>query len=202
MASSTVGRSPLPTLMRIPYAATSRLKAKPKPCSPQVWAQVLKLERVGRHDNFFDLGGHSLLAVQLMSRIRQSLRVNLQLTDVFGNPTLIALAHHLDGVGRAELPPITRATRDQPLPLSFAQQRLWFLAQIEGVSEAYHISLGLNLHGKLDRPALQHALEQIVARHEALRTRFVSVDGIAVQHITPIEQTRFTLLEHDLRGAR
>ena len=98
-----------------------------------------------------------------------------------------------------ELPPITSADRSEHLPLSFAQQRLWFLAQMEGVSEAYHIPFGLRLKGELDGVALCCALGRIVARHEALRTSFAFIDGEPVQRITAVEDSCFHLIEHDLR---
>ena len=102
-------------------------------------------------------------------------------------------------MSNAQLPPINPADRSERLVLSFAQQRLWFLAQMEGGSEAYHISFGLRLRGELDEAALRQALDRIVARHEALRTSFVSVDGEAVQRIASIEESHFHLVEHDLR---
>jgi amino acid adenylation domain-containing protein len=99
----------------------------------------------------------------------------------------------------AKAPPITRADRSKRIPLSFAQQRLWFLAQMEGASEAYHFTLGLQLKGRLDRAALRQALDRILVRHEALRATFVSVDGEVAQQIAAIDESRFRLLEHDLR---
>src|SRR3984957_16301369 len=92
---------------------------------------------------------------------------------------------------------ITPAERNMPLPLSFAQQRLWFLAQMEGVSEAYHIPFGLHLTGELNRVALRGALDRVLERHEALRTSFIMVDGEAVQRIGSVEESRFHLVEHD-----
>src|SRR3984885_5393579 len=99
-----------------------------------------------------------------------------------------------------ELQQIASVSRSERIPLSYAQQRLWFLAQMEGVSEAYHIPFGLRLKGKLDQGALRQALDRIVMRHEALRTTFITVDGEAVQRIIPVEESRFHLIEHDLRG--
>src|SRR5947199_4195019 len=95
---------------------------------------------------------------------------------------------------------IEKASRAERLPLSFAQQRLWFLAQMEGVSEAYHVSFGVRLKGELDRGALRGALDRVVARHEALRTTFTMLEGEAVQRILSAEESRFDLLEHDLRN--
>ena len=169
-----------------------------------VWAELLKLERVGRHDNFFELGGHSLLVVRVISRLRKILNVEVAISDVFAHPALADLAHTIESAGQDTLPPITPAQRGEDLPLSFAQQRLWFLAQM-GASEAYHIFHGLRLKGRLDREALRRALDRIVARHEALRTTFISVEGEPAQRITAPDESRFYLAERDLReqiGAR
>src|SRR5882762_2789864 len=110
----------------------------------------------------------------------------------------LALASNLKR-RRNVLPPIVGVERSERLLLSFAQQRLWFLAQMEGGSEAYHIPFGLHVRGELNRAALRRALERIVVRHEALRTTFASVDGEAVQRIASIEESHFHLVEHDLR---
>src|SRR5205085_7766808 len=103
------------------------------------------------------------------------------------------------GGKQAQLPPITKADRKQPLPLSYAQQRLWFLSQMQGASEVYHIPFGVRLVGKLDRHALGLALDRLIHRHEALRTTFVATDGEAVQRIAAVEDSRFALRDHDLR---
>ncbi|OLF53508.1 non-ribosomal peptide synthetase [Pseudomonas chlororaphis] len=142
----------------------------------QIWAEVLKVERVGRQDHFFELGGHSLLAMRMVSQVRQRLGVELALGELFANAELAAVARVLAEAGRSTLPPILPAPRDEPLPLSFAQQRLWFLAQMGGASATYNIPLGLRLRGRLDVSALQRALARIVARHESLRSRFVACD--------------------------
>src|SRR5437016_5206767 len=165
-----------------------------------MWAELLKLERVGRHDNFFDLGGHSLLAVRLISRVREMLRVEVAIRDLFAHPLLLDLARAVVGAAPTKLPAISRAQRAERVPLSFAQERLWFLSQMEGVSQAYHIDLGLCLKGAVDCAALRRSLERIVARHENLRTTFAFVDEAPVQRITPAHDSRFLLLEHDLRS--
>ncbi|HZI72912.1 MAG TPA: condensation domain-containing protein, partial [Gemmatimonadales bacterium] len=105
----------------------------------------------------------------------------------------------MEGAKQGRLPEIERVERGERIPLSFAQERLWFLAQMEGVSAAYHIPLGVRLRGELNREALVRALGRIVERHEALRTTFVMVDGEAEQRIAPVEESRFELREHDLR---
>ncbi|HEV2146473.1 MAG TPA: amino acid adenylation domain-containing protein, partial [Longimicrobiaceae bacterium] len=166
----------------------------------ETWAEVLKVERVGRWDHFFELGGHSLLAVQVASRVRQRLGVEVPLGEVFRLPVLAEYARAAADAARADLPPIEPAERTAPLPLSFAQQRLWFLEQMGGVGNAYHVPWRLRLRGELDRAALRQALDRIVARHEALRTTFSLAGGEPVQRIAPVEESRFSLVEHDLRG--
>jgi amino acid adenylation domain-containing protein len=166
----------------------------------QIWAEILKLERVGRHDNFFELGGHSLLAVRMMSRLRQVSGREVEIRELFAHPVLSDLACALDQAARAEQEAIPRAERSGPSPLSFAQQRLWFRWQLEGLSRAYHISGRFRLSGALDREALRRALNRIVERHEALRTAFQMVDGEPMQRIAPVEESRFALIERDLRG--
>ena len=165
-----------------------------------IWVKLLKVERVGRHDNFFELGGHSLMAVRVIARVREALKVEVAIRDLFAYPVLTDLARALESANSTELSPIVAVERGAPLPVSFAQQRLWFLAQMEGVSQAYHMPMGLRLKGGLDRAALRKTLDRIVARHEALRTIFAMVDGEPVQRIIPPEDSRFHLVEHDLRG--
>ena len=130
-----------------------------------VWAEVLKVERVGRNDNFFALGGHSLLAVRTVTRLRQELGVEIAIRDLFAYPVLADLARVLESAAPCALPPISRVERRERLPLSFAQQRLWFLAQMEGVSEAYHVPFGLRLKGDLDHAALRRALDRLSLIH-------------------------------------
>ncbi|HEY6348111.1 MAG TPA: amino acid adenylation domain-containing protein [Candidatus Angelobacter sp.] len=163
------------------------------------WADLLHVERVGRQDNFFALGGHSLLAVRVLARIRQQMGVAVTVSEMFARPVLADLACHLDGAVRAELPPIVRVDRGQQLPLSLAQQRLFFLAQMEEVSKAYHMPMGLRLKGRLDAGTLRRVLDRIVARHESLRTTFTLIDGEPVQRIASPADSRFHLLKHDLR---
>src|SRR5579864_6019784 len=166
-----------------------------------IWQEVLGVEKIGRHDNFFELGGHSLLAVGMIGRLKEEIGLEVEIGDVFEHSRLSELASRISGGRHAQLLPITKADRKQRLPLSYAQQRLWFLAQMKGVSEAYHISFGVRLLGKLERQALGLALDRLVQRHEALRTTFQVVDGEAVQRIASVEESRFSLQEHDLRQA-
>ena len=152
-------------------------------------------------DHFFELGGHSLLAVRVVSRVRQALGVEVSPRDLFERPVLADFARGLETAARAEAPAIAPVDRSAALPLSFAQQRLWFLEQLGGPGAAYHIPMRLRLRGELDRGALERALDRIVARHEALRTTFPTVDGEPVQRIAPVEESGFRLVEHDLRAS-
>ncbi len=153
-----------------------------------VWSDLLGVERVGAGDSFFELGGHSLLAIRVLSRIREVFRVELPLRALFEAPTVAGLALAVEEAARAgalAAPPIVRVPRTADLPLSFAQQRLWFLSRLEPESAAYNIPVAVRLTGVLDRAALAAALGRIVARHEALRTTFATVAGSPVQRIAP-----------------
>ena len=162
-----------------------------------IWQELLGVERVGRNDSFFDLGGHSLLAVQLMGRMRRDLGQEIQLRELFDAPTLAAVASRLQQADEALTAPIELADRTKDLVLSWAQQRLWFLEQLEDLGSAYHIPAVLRLQGELDRDALQRSLDAILARHEALRTVFVRAeDGEPVQRVLPVQS--FALAYHDL----
>ena len=162
-----------------------------------IWQELLGVERVGRNDSFFDLGGHSLLAVQLLGRMRRDLGQEIQLRELFDSPTLAGVAGRLQRADEALTTPMERADRKKDLTLSWAQQRLWFLEQLEDLGAAYHIPAVLRLQGELDRVALQRALDEILARHEALRTVFVrNADGEPVQRILPVQP--FALAYHDL----
>jgi arthrofactin-type cyclic lipopeptide synthetase C len=164
----------------------------------RIWAGLLQIEQVGRHDNFFELGGHSLLAMRMLSQVRQQLDVELTLAELFANPELASVAQVLSRAARSTLPEIVPAAREQALPLSFAQQRLWFLAQMDGGNTAYNIPLGLRLRGRLDEDALQRALARIVERHETLRSRFTQIDDQAQVLIVPAEAALLLQVE-DLR---
>ncbi|MDJ0901106.1 MAG: amino acid adenylation domain-containing protein [Xenococcus sp. MO_188.B8] len=159
-----------------PHTATEEIIAN-------LFAGVLKIENVGIHDNFFELGGHSLLATQLVSRLRKTLSVKLPLRSLFEAPTVGQLAEQINTATRGNIAPIRPVSRDKNLPLSFAQQRLWFLDQLEGKSPAYNMPMALRLMGKLNVAALEQALAEIIQRHETLRTKFSIINGSPVQVI-------------------
>ncbi|WDD36885.1 amino acid adenylation domain-containing protein (plasmid) [Nostoc sp. UHCC 0926] len=153
----------------------------------QIWAQVLKVERVGIHDNFFESGGHSLLATQLLSRIRNIFKLELPLHSLFAATTVAKFAQEIKQLQQQNLelstPPILPRASEAELPLSFAQQRLWFLDQLQPLSAFYNVPVALHLVGTLEVAALQQSLQEIIHRHEALRTNFIKVDGKPTQVI-------------------
>jgi amino acid adenylation domain-containing protein len=160
-----------------------------------IWSDVLKVERVGIHDNFFDLGGHSLLATQLMSRVRNAFHLEMPLRRLFEHANVADLARSIDASLRdgqeLQIAPITARPREGHLPLSFAQQRLWFIDQLQPGSSTYHIPVALNISGRLDTETLERSLAEILRRHESLRTSFAVVDGQPVQVVAP--DSGFTL---------
>ncbi|MFJ6620662.1 amino acid adenylation domain-containing protein [Kitasatospora sp. NPDC091335] len=165
-----------------------------------VFAEVLGLERVGAGDDFFALGGHSLLATRVAFRLRDALGVELPLAQVFALRTPARLAELIEaGYRGVELPPVTPAPRTGPLPLSSAQQRLWFLDRLEPGSAEYLVPTVLRLTGRLDERALGLALDHVVARHEVLRTRYTEADGVPVQVIDPARPLGLAAL--DVRGS-
>ncbi|WP_345144904.1 amino acid adenylation domain-containing protein, partial [Dactylosporangium darangshiense] len=167
-----------------------------------VWAELLGVERVGAVDNFFALGGHSLLATRVVSRIRAVLDVEVPVAALFDAPTVAGLAAVIaDLTPGVVVPPIVPVGRDAPLPLSFAQQRLWFLAQLEPDSAEYNLPMPIRLEGAVDVDVLAGVLGALVARHEVLRTRLVAgVDGVPYQAIDPAPE-RFELPVVDVSGA-
>ncbi|MEV1178600.1 amino acid adenylation domain-containing protein, partial [Nonomuraea sp. NPDC049784] len=167
-----------------------------------IWAQVLGLERVGIADGFFELGGHSLLATQVISRVRAAFDVEVPLTALFDRPTVAELAAVVEAAARGEVPPpIVPVSRDGLVPLSFAQQRLWFLDQLEPGSADYNVPIALRMSGPLDVAALRAALDAVVERHEVLRTRLVAVDGVAHQVVDPPSGFGLEVVELDAEQA-
>ena len=167
-----------------------------------VWATLLRRDAVGVDDDFFELGGHSLLAARVIGRVREVFGVEVPLRALFEAPTVGGLAARIAGLRAAGTndpgPPPVPAPRGAPLPLSFSQQRLWFLHQLAPESAAYNLPYPLRLRGPLDRGALARAFAALVARHEVLRTVYRSVAGRPVQEVRAIASVPLPLV--DLRG--
>ncbi|HST61552.1 MAG TPA: amino acid adenylation domain-containing protein, partial [Longimicrobium sp.] len=166
-----------------------------------ILAELLRVPRVGVHDGFFELGGHSLLATRVLSRIREVFRIEMPLRALFEGPTVAELAERVEQIRRVDaprLPSIVPVERTAALPLSFAQERLWFLDQLEADSAFYNIPAALRIGGPLDAGALERALGEIIRRHEALRTVFPRVHGAPAQVVVPFAD--FTLPVEDLSG--
>ncbi|MFD5824425.1 amino acid adenylation domain-containing protein [Lentzea sp. NPDC060358] len=172
--------------------------AGPTPRTPQeqvlagLFAELLGLDEVGTDVSFFDLGGHSLLATRLVSRIRTALGVELPLRDLFQAQTVAALAERAGRASRARTP-LRRRERPADPPLSFAQQRLWFVHQAEEQASIYNMPAAFRLHGALDRGALEAALGDVVTRHEVLRTIFPETEGLPRLQVLPEEEARARL---------
>ena len=169
-----------------------------------IWSQVLGIERISAQDDFFDLGGHSLLATQVISRMRETFRVEFPLRRLFEFPTIAGLASRLEmalmeGQGLEEQA-MTPVARDGDLPLSFAQQRLWFLNLLEPDSTFYNITTGVRLKGRLSVEAIEYSLSQIVSRHESLRTTVGVKDGKPVQIIAPPKPVRLSVIDISYMG--
>jgi amino acid adenylation domain-containing protein len=151
-----------------------------------IWIQVLKAEKVGIHDNFFESGGHSLNATQVISRARNIFRIELNIHDLFASPTITGLADIVAAKlkeRKPQSPPLQPVVRIAPLPLSFPQQRLWFIDRFESGSSFYNIPVAVRLVGNLDVPILERCVNEIVQRHELLRTSFPEIDGKPAQVI-------------------
>ena len=162
--------------------------------------RVIGIERIGINDNFFGMGGHSLLATQIVSRMREVFSVDMPLRGIFETPTIKALAERIDVERRQGLKELAPAIEIAPdgieIPLSFAQQRLWFLDQLEPGNPFYNIPAAFTLTGQLNLPMLEQSFNVMLARHESLRTSFVSIDGRPRQIIN--EHIGFTLPIADL----
>ncbi len=166
-----------------------------------IWSELLGVEHVGVHDNFFHIGGHSLLATQVVSRVRNSLGVEVPLRAIFANPTVAGMCEQIQqhkGTGGAVRPAAQAREAGAEIPLSLAQQRLWLVDQLEPGNGAYNIPGAVRLSGKLERAALVQALSEIVRRHEVLRTTFASRGGNAIQIVGDVREQALPLL--DLRA--
>jgi amino acid adenylation domain-containing protein len=166
-----------------------------------IWAETLRRDRVGVHDDFFSLGGHSLLVARIVARVSQTLHVELPMRTLFEASTVAALATEVEKLQQtAALPTansLARVPRDGPLLLSFAQERLWFFDQLEPDSGAYNISRALRLRGQLDKDALQESFKRVIERHEVLRTSFINDNGKPALSIQ--EDAELELKQLDLR---
>jgi non-ribosomal peptide synthetase component F/acyl carrier protein len=167
-----------------------------------IWIEVLGIKQVSPGDNFFELGGHSLLATQLVARVRKAFDVELPLAFLFEDPTISGLARGVEAAMKsldwAKLPPVKPVQRAGHLPLSFAQQRLWILDQLESGSPFYNCAAGIKLRGELRVAALERVCTELVRRHEVLRTAFPAVEGQPVQVISPPAPFNLPLI--DLAG--
>ncbi len=162
-----------------------------------IWRDLLRIDRIGIHDSFFELGGHSLLAMQVISRLRDAVGLEVPVRLIFEQPTIAGLAEalgdgHAQKVATAQILP---RTSSGPAPVSFSQQRLWFLDQIEPGTPLFNIHDLVPFHGSFRRDALERALSEILRRHEALRTTFTSVDGVATQVVRPPGAIRLPLID-------
>ncbi|MDQ2869303.1 MAG: amino acid adenylation domain-containing protein [Acidobacteriota bacterium] len=174
----------------------------------EIFRRLLSVDRVGSDDDFFELGGHSLKATQVIARVEELFGVDVPLRRLYEAPTVAGLASRIDerraATSSRSRPPITRVDRSRPLPVSFGQQRLWFLDQLEPGSSSYNISRALRIRGKLDHEALVGALEAICLRHEALRTTFIEAEGTPNQLVSPapavsLEERELDSLDADTR---
>jgi amino acid adenylation domain-containing protein/non-ribosomal peptide synthase protein (TIGR01720 family) len=184
-------RKKLATLERIADSARpvtlTNVRTPVEEVVAETMLEVLGVERIGVDDNFFELGGHSLLATQVMGRLQEAFKVELPLRLLFETPNVAGLARHIEMAIREgkglRVPPIERVSREAPLPLSFAQQRLWFLDQLEPGNPVYNIPTGVRIKGDMNVSALSRSIDEIVARHESLRTSFPTTNGEPLQVI-------------------
>jgi len=194
----------LPARIVVDGAAVAEAEAAPaslalSPVEAQleaIWAEILGVERVGRDENFFELGGHSIAAARVIARVRDRFKQEVPLRTIFEAPTIARLAAELPKSAAISAAPLVRVPRTGELPLSFAQERLWFLAQFNPESGAYNVPEARWLGGAVDPEVVERALAIVVSRHEVLRTTYPSVDGRPTQLIHP--ELEVPLAIHDL----
>jgi non-ribosomal peptide synthetase component F/acyl carrier protein len=192
LANGKVNRNALPAPETMRHTNSDSYVAPQTPIEELVaaiWADALRVEKVGIDDNFFKLGGHSLLATQIISRINEVFRAKVPLRSLFDQPSVKGLSAIVDEIARSNAglasEPIQRISRDGDLPLSFAQQRLWFLYRLNPDSPAYNITTAVRFKGELNIAALQQSLDYLIDRHETLRTTFTVRNGRPSQSIAP-----------------
>ena len=163
----------------------------------EIWEELLEVSGIELEDNFFELGGHSLLASRLVSMIRKEMDIEIPISTIFLYPKIVLLSNELtSGLKKELLPPIISQTKSERIPLSFSQQRLWFLDELQGTQD-YHISGGIKLKGKINFALIETALKAIVARHEVLRTVVNEIDGVGYQKL--IDATNWTLAKKKVK---
>nr|UTI67674.1 AptD1 [Actinoallomurus sp. ID145808] len=188
---------PAPEIADRPYRAP---RTRQEDVLAEIFAEVLGADRVGIDDDFFALGGQSLLATRLMARVRATLDAEFPIAAIFDSPTVAGLVTRLSA-GRTR-PPLVAVERPERVPLSYAQQRLWFIHKFEGPSATYNIPFAARLSGEVDRAVLQAAVTDVIARHESLRTLFLEdSSGIGYQQVLSPEQVVFELPQIDIDAA-
>ena len=169
-----------------------------------IWQNVLGIKKVGIKDSFFDLGGNSLIAAQIISRIRESFNCNMAIQSIFDTPTVEGLAKLINSIQPIDeanqIPPLEKIEKNEVFSLSLSQERLWFINKIEPFSPAYNIVQATKINGQLDERILQKAFDEIVSRHEVLRTAFRTVEGQAVAELINIETIQIEKIEFDLKN--
>jgi amino acid adenylation domain-containing protein len=201
MANGKVNRSALPEPLEAAGMLTEAVAPRTlvEDLLAGIWADLLGRERIGVLDEFFALGGHSLLATQMASRIRAALQVEVPLRTLLANPTVAAQAIEVEAIlaGRRglEAPPIVPVPRDRQMPLSFAQQRLWIVQQLDPASAAFNIPMAVRLQGRLDLAAVAWSFTEIHRRHEVLRTTFIEAGRHPVQRIAEAADPRVVLID-------
>ncbi|MEU9247637.1 amino acid adenylation domain-containing protein, partial [Streptomyces sp. NPDC048385] len=163
----------------------------------EIAAELLGIDGIGVEDDFFLLGGHSLLAGRLAARVRSEFGTELPISSIYGERTVARMAAELDRLGRSAppLPPVARVPRDRPLPLSFPQERIWFLEQLSPGNLAYNAQATIRLRGPLDASVLRDTITEVVRRHEIFRTAFSTVDGVPVQEVRPPMAVRLPVVD-------
>ncbi|MCC5610103.1 amino acid adenylation domain-containing protein [Nostoc sp. CHAB 5834] len=201
--SGKVDRQSLPA----PYSQSDREQAI-APRTPtevtlaKIWTEVLGLEQIGINENFLELGGHSLVATQVVSRIRQAFEISLPLSALFDTPTIAELAKLVEQAqkksGVQQIPPIHLVDRNLNLPLALVQEPLWFLDQLVSNNPFYNVPEAFRLHGSINVTALERSFQEIIKRHEVLRTTFITVDGKPIQVIHGFPDFQLSVIDQDL----